>query len=206
MKQPLNPLGSRTEISQTIMWIRTHLEEDPELSLPKQEVYNEYTYVITTETHKNSKIIIEPFRMHCNNNKMKPLSTADFGKVMKQVYPSVRPRRLGTRGNSRYCYAGLRKRFKLEVPQLPDLAGKSKNNKENLVQSSMELNSAAWYIVQKWAENVLGTTFTNVCSLAVYLIKNICPIISNQNAAAAALLNTIDVNTSIKGTLQIITN
>lgn len=43
LRQPLNPLGSRTEISQTIMWIRTHLEEDPELSLPKQEVYNEYT-------------------------------------------------------------------------------------------------------------------------------------------------------------------
>lgn len=45
LRQPLNPLGSRTEISQTIMWIRTHLEEDPELSLPKQEVYNEYTLV-----------------------------------------------------------------------------------------------------------------------------------------------------------------
>lgn len=52
---------------------------------------------------------------------MKALSTADFGKVMKQVYPKVRPRRLGTRGNSKYCYAGLRKRVKLEAPILPDL-------------------------------------------------------------------------------------
>lgn len=42
------------------------------------------------------------FRAHCMSSNMKPLSTADFGKVMKQVYPSVRPRRLGTRGNSRY--------------------------------------------------------------------------------------------------------
>lgn len=42
LRQPLNPLGSRSEISQTIMWIRTHLEEDPELSLPKQDVYLEY--------------------------------------------------------------------------------------------------------------------------------------------------------------------
>lgn len=49
---------------------------------------------------------------------MKPLSTADFGKVMKQVYPRVRPRRLGTRGNSRYCYAGMRKRLVLEPPNL----------------------------------------------------------------------------------------
>lgn len=56
-------------------------------------------------------------------NSMKPLSTADFGKVMKQVYPRVRPRRLGTRGNSRYCYAGMRKRVKLDPPTLPNISG-----------------------------------------------------------------------------------
>lgn len=42
LRQPLNPLGNRYEIYQTIMWIKTHLEEDPEVSLPKQEVYDEY--------------------------------------------------------------------------------------------------------------------------------------------------------------------
>lgn len=46
LRQPLNPLGNRYEIHQTIMWIKTHLEEDPEVSLPKQEVYEEYKYVI----------------------------------------------------------------------------------------------------------------------------------------------------------------
>jgi len=57
---------------------------------------------------------------------MKALSTADFGKVMKQVFPCVRPRRLGTRGNSRYCYAGMRKKIKLEAPLLPDLGEETK--------------------------------------------------------------------------------
>lgn len=42
LRQPLNPLGNRTEIHQTIMWIKTHLEEDPGVSLPKQDVYDEY--------------------------------------------------------------------------------------------------------------------------------------------------------------------
>lgn len=42
LRQPLNPLGSRTEISQTIMWIKTHLEEDPDISLQKKGVYDEY--------------------------------------------------------------------------------------------------------------------------------------------------------------------
>lgn len=64
------------------------------------------------------------FRAFCELNNIKSLSTADFGKVMKQVYPRVRPRRLGTRGNSQYCYSGLRKRIKLPVPNLPDLAEK----------------------------------------------------------------------------------
>jgi len=41
---------------------------------------------------------------------------------MKQVYPRVRPRRLGTRGNSRYCYAGMRKRIKLDPPTLPKIS------------------------------------------------------------------------------------
>ncbi len=42
--RPLNPLGSRPEIMQTVVWIQTHLEEDVEVSLPKQEVYEEYGY------------------------------------------------------------------------------------------------------------------------------------------------------------------
>ena len=71
LRQPLNPLGSRSEIQLTINWIRTHLEEDPQISLPKHEVYDEYIG-------------------YCTTNSVKPLSTADFGKVMKQVYPQVR--------------------------------------------------------------------------------------------------------------------
>lgn len=42
LRQPLNPLGNRYEIHQTIMWIKTHLQEDPDVSLPKQQVYEEY--------------------------------------------------------------------------------------------------------------------------------------------------------------------
>lgn len=75
--------------------------------------------------------LISIFSMYCIRNSMKPLSTADFGKVMKQVYPRVRPRRLGTRGNSRYCYAGMRKRIKLDPPTLPKIPGSQtvSNNK-----------------------------------------------------------------------------
>jgi len=57
---------------------------------------------------------------------MKQLSTAEFLKVMKQVFLCDRHRRLGTRGNSRNCYAGMRKKIKLEEPLLPDLGEETK--------------------------------------------------------------------------------
>ncbi|XP_041973720.1 uncharacterized protein LOC121729314 isoform X2 [Aricia agestis] len=131
LKQPVNPLGSRAELQQTVTWIQTHLEVDPDVSLPKQDVYDEYI-------------------AHCMNCNMKPLSTADFGKVMKQVYPTVRPRRLGTRGNSRYCYAGLRKKVKLEAPHLPDLGESSKEFNAPSKESER--------IVCDWAETKFGPT------------------------------------------------
>lgn len=40
---------------------------------------------------------------------------------MKQIFPKIKPRRLGQRGNSRYCYSGLRKKVSFERPELPDL-------------------------------------------------------------------------------------
>ncbi|XP_075982480.1 uncharacterized protein LOC142980784 [Anticarsia gemmatalis] len=146
LKQPINPLGSRAELQQTVTWIQTHLEVDPDVSLPKQDVYDEYI-------------------AHCMSSNMKPLSTADFGKVMKQVYPTVRPRRLGTRGNSRYCYAGLRKKIKLEVPQLPDLG---ESSKETTV-ASRETER----IVCDWAESKLGIKFANVLELSRHLMSGV---------------------------------
>ncbi|XP_047523459.1 uncharacterized protein LOC125061869 isoform X1 [Pieris napi] len=139
LKQPVNPLGSRAELQQTVTWIQTHLEVDPDVSLPKQDVYDEYI-------------------AHCMSSNMKPLSTADFGKVMKQVYPTVRPRRLGTRGNSRYCYAGLRKKIKLEVPQLPDLG---ESSKEGHIGTSEHER-----VICEWAESKLGVKFSSITELS----------------------------------------
>ncbi|GJQ76728.1 hypothetical protein Trydic_g15573 [Trypoxylus dichotomus] len=152
LRQPLNPLGSRTEITQTIMWIKTHLEEDSEISLQKKGVYDEYF-------------------AYCEKKNIKPLSTADFGKVMKQVYPRVRPRRLGTRGNSQYCYSGLRKRIKLAIPFLPDVSHKPLSS-ESTISTMPELQTAAWFIIKEWSENKLGSKFQSLCYLAHYLVKN----------------------------------
>ena len=61
----------------------------------------------------------------------------------------VRPRRLGTRGNSRYCYAGLRKRTKLEVPLTPDISHEGRGGGPGEAASGEEeQNSATSYLIR----------------------------------------------------------
>ncbi|XP_076242718.1 uncharacterized protein LOC143184403 isoform X2 [Calliopsis andreniformis] len=157
------------------MWIKTHLEEDPDVSLPKQEVYDEYN-------------------MYCMRNSMKPLSTADFGKVMKQVYPRVRPRRLGTRGNSRYCYAGMRKKVKLDPPTLHNITGTQTGDDvdENITE---EMLGAASTLIREWAESLLGLKFPTLSALARHLVDNLCVDIRSL-AAVCILCASGDSNTS----------
>lgn len=88
------------EVTQTYTWILSHLELDANVSLPKQEVYDEY-------------------KAFCQANRFEALCVADFGKAMKHAFPCIKPRRLGQRGNSRYCYSGLRKKYKIDMPDLP---------------------------------------------------------------------------------------
>ncbi|TPP56929.1 DNA-binding protein RFX7 [Fasciola gigantica] len=95
-------LSNQVEQSQAYTWILSHLEEDPSTCLRKDEVYEDY-------------------RAYCDKHHMKTLNTADFGKVMKRAFPNVKPRRLGQRGQSRYCYGGMRKKVEVKPPYLPDL-------------------------------------------------------------------------------------
>lgn len=58
-----------------------------------------------SKNNKNFKAII--FR-HCNENKLEPVNAASFGKLIRSVFHGLRTRRLGTRGNSKYHYYGIR--------------------------------------------------------------------------------------------------
>ncbi|KAH8271453.1 hypothetical protein KR018_011714, partial [Drosophila ironensis] len=168
LRQPQNPLGTRSEINHTINWVRSHLEHDAQVSIPKQDVYNDYI-------------------AYCERLSIKPLSTADFGKVMKQVFPGVRPRRLGTRGNSRYCYAAMRKTTKLTPPQLPQLCKSEQVAGEIAAADPSQLTGLAtpgaapsaaggdqesWNVVRSWAEKLLNTKLESVAELSARIQSN----------------------------------
>ncbi|XP_022238216.1 uncharacterized protein LOC106478835 [Limulus polyphemus] len=182
-KNPGNPLGKKAEVevAQTFTWIKTHLEEDPDVSLPKQEVYEEY-------------------RVFCEANKIEALCAADFGKVMKHVLPSVKPRRLGTRGNSRYCYSGLRKKLLVDTPMLPELDISGEVDTVKIPKDSSEddhCSTAACHLLFEWAEKLLNKKFSSVRELAYFLVENM--YVDNRSVAAFTVLSSGCGSNSEKG-------
>ncbi|KAG5856523.1 hypothetical protein ANANG_G00008840 [Anguilla anguilla] len=69
----------------TCTWIRSHLEEHADTCLPKQDVY-------------------EMYKGFCDNLQYRPLSAANFGKIIRDIFPNIKPRRLGGRGQSKYPF------------------------------------------------------------------------------------------------------
>lgn len=92
-------------------WIQDNLQLCEETSLARKDVYEEY-------------------EIYIRKLGSAPLLQSDFGKVMRLIFPEVKSRRLGARGSSKYCYAGLRKRTDPGEPSLP-MIGMSKQRRED---------------------------------------------------------------------------
>ena len=141
------------------------------MSLPKHEVYEEY-------------------RQFCTDNKFEPLCVADFGKAMKSIFPRVKPRRLGQRGNSKYCYSGLRKRHTIEPPELPvlDTSGCSydfdrksdvefgnaigEGDVQDKKGEDQDVKLAACHLIIEWAHKLLGCHFDSIIDLGKHLVDS----------------------------------
>uniref|UniRef100_A0A8C6ULH0 Regulatory factor X7 n=1 Tax=Neogobius melanostomus TaxID=47308 RepID=A0A8C6ULH0_9GOBI len=174
--------SSRTQQMHAFNWIRNHLEEYPETSLPKQEVYDEY-------------------KSFCDNLNYHPLSAADFGKMMKNVFPNMKARRLGMRGKSKYpsytyCYSGLRKRPFVHVPSLPSLDLHKTGEGCDILDSPAHLSGikedvrfAACDLVCEWAQKVLKRQFDAVEDLACFLVSS--HFISNKSLAALTVMTGV---------------
>ncbi|XP_035390822.1 MHC class II regulatory factor RFX1 isoform X1 [Electrophorus electricus] len=73
----------------TVQWLLDNYETAEGVSLPRSTLYCHYL-------------------LHCREAKLEPVNAASFGKLIRSVYMGLRTRRLGTRGNSKYHYYGLR--------------------------------------------------------------------------------------------------
>ncbi|XP_062854880.1 DNA-binding protein RFX2 isoform X2 [Trichomycterus rosablanca] len=75
--------------SAMLQWLLDNYETADGVSLPRSSLYNHYL-------------------RHCQEQKLDPVNAASFGKLIRSVFMGLRTRRLGTRGNSKYHYYGIR--------------------------------------------------------------------------------------------------
>uniref|UniRef100_A0A6I8MXS0 RFX-type winged-helix domain-containing protein n=1 Tax=Ornithorhynchus anatinus TaxID=9258 RepID=A0A6I8MXS0_ORNAN len=73
----------------TVQWLQDNYETAEGESLPRSTLYCHYL-------------------LHCQEQKLEPVNSASLGKLIRCIFIGLRTRRLGTRGNSKYHYYGLR--------------------------------------------------------------------------------------------------
>ncbi|MES1905544.1 MAG: Transcription factor rfx3, partial [Paramarteilia canceri] len=75
----------------TLKWLMDNFESAEGVSMPRATLYALYSE-------------------HCNENEtfLEPMNAASFGKMLRSIFSGLRTRRLGTRGNSKYHYYGIK--------------------------------------------------------------------------------------------------
>lgn len=96
------PLTTTTRASPaTVQWLIDNYETAEGVSLPRSTLYNHYL-------------------RHCQEQSLDPMNPASFGKLIRSVFLGLRTRRLGTRGNSKYHYYGIRIKANSPLNQFTD--------------------------------------------------------------------------------------
>ncbi|KAI0081808.1 hypothetical protein K474DRAFT_1587261 [Panus rudis PR-1116 ss-1] len=68
------------------------------------------------------------YRRVCDHYGIPHINTATLGKAIRLCFPTIKTRRLGVRGNSKYHYCGIRPATSTEAEFLQDYIRKSNNN------------------------------------------------------------------------------
>ncbi|XP_060081474.1 DNA-binding protein RFX2-like isoform X1 [Ylistrum balloti] len=84
-----------------VQWLIDNYETAEGVSLPRSTLYNHYL-------------------RHCQEQNLDPMNPASFGKLIRSVFLGLRTRRLGTRGNSKYHYYGIRIKANSPLNQFTD--------------------------------------------------------------------------------------
>ncbi|KAH9482670.1 DNA-binding protein RFX2 [Psilocybe cubensis] len=90
-------------------WLSANYAPYPDGNVPRQGLYFSYRRV-------------------CDQYGIPHINTATLGKAIRLCFPTIKTRRLGVRGNSKYHYCGIRPATSAEAEWLQDYIHKSNNN------------------------------------------------------------------------------
>lgn len=94
------------------------------VSLPRSTLYNHYM-------------------RHCNEHKLDAVNAASFGKLIRSVFTGLRTRRLGTRGNSKYHYYGIRVKPGSSLASASDEKPQTSGNAQNTHSNTLTHQSSS---------------------------------------------------------------
>ncbi|KAI9484449.1 hypothetical protein BDB00DRAFT_855519 [Zychaea mexicana] len=85
-------IQTENEDSQFVLrWVQDNYQYEQDHNVPRSGMYEHY-------------------RSTCERCNASPVNSATFGKLIRHVFPEISTRRLGTRGQSKYHYCGIRRR------------------------------------------------------------------------------------------------
>lgn len=92
----LAPLNNSKDLKQDrhhqlfgMVWVQNSCEASATAVVPRNRIYARYVQL-------------------CANNNLSPLTPASFGKIIRNLFPNLKTRRLGMRGKSKYHYCGIK--------------------------------------------------------------------------------------------------
>jgi len=108
----------------TVKWLLDNFEGAEGVSLPRATLYALYL-------------------QHCSECAIESMNAASFGKMIRSIFSGLRTRRLGTRGNSKYHYYGIKlKSHSILQRKLTDLSNGMQYSEENVNCKNNELETA----------------------------------------------------------------
>ncbi|KAF9485347.1 hypothetical protein BDN70DRAFT_871377 [Pholiota conissans] len=102
-------------------WLTANYAPYPDGNVPRQGLYFSYRRV-------------------CDQYGIPHINTATLGKAIRLCFPTIKTRRLGVRGNSKYHYCGIRPATQAEAEWLQDYIHKSNNNAAQASVNAARLN------------------------------------------------------------------
>ncbi|CAA7259785.1 unnamed protein product [Cyclocybe aegerita] len=103
-------------------WLTANYAPYPDGNVPRQGLYFSYRRV-------------------CDQYGIPHINTATLGKAIRLCFPTIKTRRLGVRGNSKYHYCGIRPATSAEAEWLQDYIHKSNNNAAQASVNAARLNN-----------------------------------------------------------------
>ncbi|CEG81692.1 Putative Sak1 [Rhizopus microsporus] len=138
----LDPIMADREANMHVTtWARSNYIQERDHNVPRRNMYEHY-------------------KAHCAARNLTPVNSATFGKLIRVVFPDLKTRRLGVRGQSKYHYCGIRVRASNEPNQTNDQILTITEDNSGSTRDNISTSPSAASSVHPTASNILDPSIS----------------------------------------------